>query len=105
MMFYPGAFNMTTGPLHWELLLRSRAVDNQMYVAGISPARDEGASYVAWGHSTIADPMGNVVEKCDHNESIIYADIDFQNVDDARASIPLNKQRRFDLYRDVSSDG
>lgn len=38
-MIYPGAFNTTTGPLHWELLARARAVDNQIFVAVCSPAR------------------------------------------------------------------
>lgn len=33
-----------------------RAVDNQLYVATVSPARDEKASYVAWGHSTVVNP-------------------------------------------------
>ncbi|XP_054720070.1 omega-amidase NIT2-like isoform X2 [Uloborus diversus] len=56
LLLYPGAFNMTTGPAHWELLQRARAVDNQLYVAGISPARDETASYVAWGHSSLVNP-------------------------------------------------
>ncbi len=51
LLHFPlGAFNMTTGPLHWELLLRARAVDNQVFVCGASPARDEAADYVAWGH-------------------------------------------------------
>ncbi|KAH9560578.1 hypothetical protein CY35_06G112700 [Sphagnum magellanicum] len=53
---YPGAFNMTTGPLHWELLQRARAVDNQIYVATCSPARDTSAGYIAWGHSTVVGP-------------------------------------------------
>jgi omega-amidase len=44
---------MTTGPAHWELLARGRAVDNQLYVATPSPARDTAAGYVAWGHSTV----------------------------------------------------
>ncbi|GBM25775.1 Omega-amidase NIT2, partial [Araneus ventricosus] len=56
LLVYPGAFNMTTGPAHWELLQRARAVDNQLYVATISPARDETASYHAWGHSTLVSP-------------------------------------------------
>jgi predicted amidohydrolase len=51
MLVYPAAFNMKTGPLHYELLGRSRANDNQMFTALISPARDVTASYVAWGHS------------------------------------------------------
>jgi len=56
LMIYPGAFNMTTGPLHWELLQRARAVDNQVFFAAVSPARDNNADYVAWGHSTIVGP-------------------------------------------------
>ncbi|MED6185079.1 Omega-amidase, chloroplastic [Stylosanthes scabra] len=56
LLCYPGAFNMTTGPLHWELLQRARATDNQLYVATCSPARDTGSSYVAWGHSTLVGP-------------------------------------------------
>ncbi|TIB64181.1 hypothetical protein E3P77_03219 [Wallemia ichthyophaga] len=74
-MIYPGAFNTTTGPLHWELLQRARAVDNQFYVAMCSPARDETAEYHAWGHSTVVNPSGQVIAKTDENESIVYADI------------------------------
>jgi omega-amidase len=55
-MIFPSAFNLTTGPLHWELLARARAVDNQVYVAVCSPARNLEASYHAWGHSTVVDP-------------------------------------------------
>lgn len=75
LMVYPGAFNMTTGAIHWELLQRGRAVDNQMYVAAISPARDETAAYVAWGHSQITDPWGKVLMSADETEKIVTADI------------------------------
>ncbi|KAF9933948.1 hypothetical protein FBU30_003892 [Linnemannia zychae] len=102
-MIYPGAFNMTTGPLHWELLQRARAVDNQIYVAACSPARDLSASYHAWGHSTIVGPAGNVINTTDEKQSIIYADLDLQTMDEFRQSIPLYTQRRFDLYADVST--
>lgn len=39
MLLYPAAFNMTTGPLHWELLQRARANDLQLFVATISPGK------------------------------------------------------------------
>ena len=68
---YPGAFNMTTGPAHWEALARSRALDNQVYVATVSPARDTSASYVAWGHSTVMDPWGSVVSKTEEKEDYL----------------------------------
>jgi predicted amidohydrolase len=70
-VFYPGAFNTTTGPLHWRLLGQSRAVDNQVYVAMCSPARDENASYRAWGHSLVADPMGKVLGEAGEGEEIM----------------------------------
>jgi len=75
MVFYPGAFNMTTGPLHWELLARSRAVDNQMFVACVSPARCLEADYHAWGHSCVTNPYGEVIAKAGHEDEIVYADI------------------------------
>ncbi|KAI9351573.1 carbon-nitrogen hydrolase [Zopfochytrium polystomum] len=103
-MFYPGAFNMTTGPLHWELLQRSRALDNQIYVAACSPARDTTASYIAWGHSTVVDAMGAVVAKAGHDEEIVYAELDPAAVASTRAAIPVTVQRRFDVYRDVSEE-
>ena len=45
-----GAFNTTTGPLHWELLQRARAVDNQLFVASCSPARNPTSSYQVDNH-------------------------------------------------------
>ena len=45
LIVYPGAFNTTTGPLHWELLQRARAVDNQLFVASCSPARNPTSGY------------------------------------------------------------
>ncbi|XP_056315077.1 omega-amidase NIT2 [Danio aesculapii] len=98
LLVYPGAFNMTTGPAHWELLQRGRAVDNQVYVATASPARDETASYVAWGHSSVINPWGEVISKAGSEESVVYADIDLQYLADVRQQIPITKQRRNDLY-------
>ena len=60
LVVYPGAFNMTTGPLHWQLLQQARAVDNQLFVASCSPARNLESSYTAWGHSMVVDPFGEV---------------------------------------------
>jgi len=103
-MIYPGAFNLTTGPLHWELLQRGRAIDNQIYVSMCSPARDMTAGYHAWGHSTVVDPMGAVIATTEHEEAIIYADIEPTKLKEARSGIPVTTQRRFDVYKDVAAD-
>jgi len=96
---YPGAFNMTTGPAHWELLQRARANDNQLYVGAISPARNPASSYQAWGHTSVVNPWGEVIATTDHQETIVYADIDVSRVDEVRAQIPTSKQKRNDLYQ------
>ncbi|TSK42073.1 Omega-amidase NIT2 [Bagarius yarrelli] len=98
LLVYPGAFNLTTGPAHWELLQRARALDNQVYVATASPARDESASYVAWGYSSVVNPWGEVITKAGSDESVVYADIDLQYLADIRQQIPITTQRRNDIY-------
>lgn len=66
---------MTTGPKHWELLARARANDNQLWVALVSPARDDAAGYVAWGHSMLVDPWGGVAGRLDEKPGLLVCDI------------------------------
>ncbi|XP_045501121.1 omega-amidase NIT2 isoform X2 [Colias croceus] len=98
LLIYPGAFNMTTGPKHWELLGRARATDQQLWVALVSPARDTGAGYVAWGHSLLVDPWGTVRGALDEAEGTLMRDIDLAVVEEVRSQIPIRVQRRTDLY-------
>ena len=99
IIFIPAAFNMTTGPAHWETLFKSRALDNQIYIAGISPARDIDYSYVAYGNSILVSPWGDIVDRLDEKEGIIIEDIDFCYINEVRESLPLLKHRREDLYK------
>ncbi|KAB8079497.1 carbon-nitrogen hydrolase [Aspergillus leporis] len=103
-LIYPGAFNTTTGPLHWSLLARARAVDNQVYVGLCSPARDMDATYHAWGHSLIANPSAEILVEAEDKETIVYADLDNDTIQTSRKGIPVYTQRRFDLYPDVSAE-
>ncbi|TQV92881.1 nitrilase family protein (Nit3) [Cordyceps javanica] len=101
-LVYPGAFNLTTGALHWELLARARAVDNQIYVAVCSPARDMDAGYHAWGHSMVVSPMAKILAEAQETEAIISAELVSDEIEEARKNIPLRTQRRFDVYPDVA---
>ena len=101
-LVYPGAFNMTTGPLHWRLQGQARAMDNQIYVAMCSPARDEAASYHAWGHSLIVDPMAQVLVEAEEGETTVSWELDSAKIEETRKNIPLVGQRRFDVYPDIS---
>ncbi|KAM7295217.1 omega-amidase NIT2-like [Ixodes scapularis] len=105
LLVYPGAFNLATGPLHWKLLQRARAVDNQVYVASTSLARDEAACYVTWGYSMIVDPSGKVVQSAGVGEELVVAEVDLGYLDTVRDEIPVTKQKRNDLYKIVSCKG
>jgi predicted amidohydrolase len=94
----PGAFNMTTGPAHWEVLFRARAVDNQVYTLGCAPARDTGASYVSYANSIAVNPWGEVIARLGSEEGLLLVDLDLEKIDQVRAALPLLKQRRTDLY-------
>ncbi len=98
LLLYPGAFNLTTGPAHWELLQRARAVDNQLYVAAVSPARNPASGYQAWGHTTVVNPWGEVVVTTGHDPALVVAELDFAALEETRRNIPTAQQKRLDLY-------
>lgn len=99
LIIMPGNFNLTSGPLFWELMLRSRAVDNQVYMAGVSAARNADLAYQSWGHSMVVDPWGRILAEADENEIILYSTIDLNEITRAREEMPLLKHRRHDLYK------
>lgn len=98
VLIYPGAFNMVTGPAHWELLQRARAVDNQCFVAACSPSRIEGSGYVAWGYSSVINPWGEVIAKAGAGEEVVSAEVDVTLADTMRQNIPCWSQKRHDMY-------
>lgn len=102
LLLYPGAFNLTTGKLHWELQARARAMDNQVYVGLCSPARDMGATYNAWGHSMVVNPNAEIMVEADEKEGVVYAELTNEKIEETRKGIPIYGQRRFDVYPDVS---
>lgn len=98
VLFVPAAFNMTTGPLHWELAFRQRAVDNQLYMVGVSPARDEQGVYVAYGNSIAVSPWGRVLARMDGYANRMVVELDLTELARVRAQLPLLSARRTDLY-------
>lgn len=98
VIIVPGAFNMTTGPAHWELHFRGRAVDNQVYTIGVAPARDYDSVYHSYGNSIVVSPWGNIVNKMDEKEGYIIQEIDLDLVKKIRNELPLLKHLRNDIY-------
>lgn len=86
------AFNNKVGPQHWEILLRCRALENELWVCGVNPVYKYG-NYEAWGHSMIVDPNGQIKG----TGPGVY-DVDLTKVDEIRCRMPYWKIRRDDLY-------
>ena len=90
---------MTTGPAHWELLARARAIDTQSFVIVASPARVQSEKdYVAYGHTSVFDPWASTVGKLEEQEGLLMCDLDLDRVEEVRSSIPTRDQKRFDIY-------
>ena len=101
ILLVPAAFNMTTGPAHWEITLRARAIDNQCFVVATSPARDATGIYVAWGHSMIVSPWGTIIREARESEEVIVEEIDLAQVERIRQQLPLLDARRTDIYKNA----
>ena len=97
VILVPAAFNRTTGPAHWELLFRARAVDNQCFYLGTSTARNEQADYVAWGHSLCVSPWGEILGELGAEEGILESDLDLEQVERIRSELPLLAALRTDI--------
>ena len=97
-VFCPASFNMTTGPAHWELTFRGRAVESQVFTFGCAPARDEGGRYVSYANSIAVDPWGTVLARAGAEEATLTLDIDPGRVESVRRQLPLMSARRTDLY-------
>jgi omega-amidase len=98
ILLVPAAFNTVTGPAHWYITFRCRAVENQVYVAAASQARGRRTRYKAYGHSMIIDPWGKVITSAAKNEEIIYGSISKEVLKKTREALPLLKHRRPELY-------
>ena len=94
----PAAFSLATGSAHWELLLRSRAMDAQLFTAGVCPARNE-KGYIAYGHSMVCSPWGEILAEADYAPEMLLVQMDFTKLQDARSQLPLFPARRNDLYQ------
>lgn len=98
MVFVPAAFNMTTGPAHWQTHFRGRALDNQLFMFGCAPARDVDGPYVSYGHSIAVSPWGDVIEELDEAPGVLICEIDTDQIGSIRQQLPIMKNRRSDLY-------
>lgn len=91
----PAAFTVPTGQAHWEILMRSRAIENFCYMIGSCQVGTHPSGRKTYGHSMIVEPWGNIAAiNRSNDEGIIYSDIDLTKVYDARKSIPIESHQK-----------
>src|SRR5579862_4696011 len=71
----PSAFTVPTGEAHWEVLTRSRAIENFCYLIGACQGGTHSSGRKTYGHSIIVEPWGQVIAKREEGSGVIYADI------------------------------
>lgn len=101
LLTFPSAFTVTTGQAHWESLLRARAIETQSYVIAAAQTGKHNAKRNSYGHSMIVDPWGVVVAQCGEGEGLAMASIDLEYLHTLRGNMPVQNQRRPDLYGKV----
>lgn len=84
----PAAFTMTTGRDHWEVLLRARAIENQVFVVAANQVGRHGDGLESYGRSMIVDPWGVVLAQAADGEGVAVADLDFSRLQQVRANLP-----------------
>jgi predicted amidohydrolase len=95
----PSAFTTATGRDHWEVLLRARAIENQVFVVAPNQVGEAPPHYDSFGHSAIVDPWGVVLASAPIGEGFIAADLDFEAQDAVRASLPSLANRQPQAYQ------
>lgn len=93
VLMIPASFSMVTGPLHWETLLRARAIETGSYVVAAAQCGERDGVRV-FGNSRIISPLGEVLAAIGDEPGIVYADIDAAHVAETRRRLPCLSQDR-----------
>lgn len=97
LIVVPAAFTYTTGSAHWEILLRSRAIENQCYVLAPAQGGKHENGRRTWGHTMLIDPWGKIVSCIPEGEGCAAGNLDLAHMEEIRLSLPALKHRRGSL--------
>jgi N-carbamoylputrescine amidase len=85
----------------WEIIQRSHAVANGVYVAAVNRVGTEG-NLTFWGSSFISGPFGQILARASDSEEVLIADVDFNSLESHRRTWPYMRDRRIDTYADIT---
>lgn len=94
-IFLPAAFTVRTGEAHWEVLLRARAIENQVYMIAPAQCGVHPGGRMTYGNSMIVDPWGKILARAGEGEGIVTAELDSDYREEVKSRIPCLKHRVF----------
>ena len=89
---------------HWELFIRARALENQIYVIGVNTTGTTPVDSYN-GHSLASDPSGTVIAEAGSQETVFPVSLDRDTVDRARGAFPVARDLKPHLYTRLSETG
>lgn len=99
ILSYPSSFTIPTGKAHWEILLRSRAIETQCYVVAAAQVGAHNEKRKSYGHAMIVDPWGKILAEInDEKPGYALAEIDFDYLKEVRQRLPVWTDRKPELY-------
>lgn len=102
ILTFPSAFTLTTGPAHWEILLRARAIETQCYVVAAAQTGSHNEHRASYGHAMVVDPWGSIIAQCQEGTGLCCAEINLDYLHRIRQEMPVCSHRRPDLYGKVT---
>ena len=90
----PSSFTAITGSVHWEVLVRARAIENQAYVLAAAQGGFHANGRETYGDSMIVDPWGRIINRLSRGPGVVLSEIDLDLLGDIRKNLPSLKHRR-----------
>ncbi|HEY0627708.1 MAG TPA: carbon-nitrogen hydrolase family protein [Sphingomicrobium sp.] len=90
----PAAFTVPTGKAHWQVLMRARAIEAELFIVAAAQAGHHEDGRETYGHSLVADPWGEVLLEMGGEPGLAFAEIDIDRIAEVRARIPVHQHRR-----------
>jgi predicted amidohydrolase len=90
----PAAFTVPTGRAHWQVLMRARAIEAELFIVAAAQAGRHEDGRETYGHSLVANPWGEIVREMGGEPGLAFAELDLARIADVRARIPVHQHRR-----------
>lgn len=98
ILTYPSAFSMSTGKAHWDILNRSRAIENQCFVVSAAQQGHHNEKRQSFGEAMVVSPFGKVLAKCTEELEVQFVNIDLEQILKVERNMPCFEHRRNDIY-------